>query len=105
MPEGGYANSDRMRTVFQCCGDNWKSNKNGIARGVASRLGMHNEQFDFTLPEARLEVRRFTPDTLVISGTPVYAGRVPNVLLRYLTTGRRTGRFGPTNSGIWEQTF
>lgn len=42
--------------------------------------------YDFTLPAARAHGKRFTPDDLVVFGTPVYAGRVPNVLLKYLGT-------------------
>ena len=42
--------------------------------------------YDFTLPAARAHGKRFTPDDLVVFGTPVYAGRVPNVLLKYLST-------------------
>lgn len=37
----------------------------------------------FNLPSERIE-RQFDSDTLVILGIPVYAGRVPNVLLPYL---------------------
>lgn len=40
---------------------------------------------DFTLPAAREKTLQFAPDELVVFGTPVYAGRVPNVLLPYLT--------------------
>ena len=35
--------------------------------------------YDFTLPAARAHGKRFTPDDLVVFGTPVYAGRVPNI--------------------------
>ena len=63
-----------------------KKKTTGIAEGIAGRLGVECERFDFTLPEARSTVRCFDPDTLVVFGTPVYAGRVPNVLLKYLAT-------------------
>ena len=42
--------------------------------------------FDFTLPPARQEAKRFLKSDLVVFGVPVYAGRVPNVLLKYLNT-------------------
>lgn len=42
--------------------------------------------FDFTLPAGREAVTSFQPGDLVIFGVPVYAGRVPNVLLKYLRT-------------------
>ena len=44
------------------------------------------EQYDFTLPGARAEKACFTEEDLVVFGVPVYAGRVPNVLLKYLNT-------------------
>lgn len=44
------------------------------------------ERFDFTLPEKRSEEASFSPQDLVVFGVPVYAGRVPNVLLKYLDT-------------------
>lgn len=41
---------------------------------------------DFTLPSFRQEPKKFTEKDIVIFGVPVYAGRVPNVLLKYLTS-------------------
>lgn len=41
-------------------------------------------KIDFTLPAARREAVSFSEDDLVVIGVPVYAGRVPNVLLDYL---------------------
>lgn len=41
--------------------------------------------YDFTHPDSREEVLNFSASELVIIGLPVYAGRVPNVLLPYLT--------------------
>jgi len=46
---------------------------------------------DFTLPQARKETISFKSDDLVIIGVPVYAGRVPNVLLNYLNTIKSEG--------------
>lgn len=42
--------------------------------------------YDFTLPEVRSKKAVFSPDDIVVFGVPVYAGRVPNVLLKYLDT-------------------
>ncbi len=39
---------------------------------------------DFTLPAKREDVLHFNKHDIVIVGVPVYAGRVPNVLLNYL---------------------
>ena len=64
-----------------------------IASALAQRL---NESpafrvIDFTLKENRNEAISFGKDDLVILGTPVYAGRVPNVLLPYLNTIQGNG--------------
>lgn len=42
------------------------------------------EKIDFTLPKNRISCPSFSKDDLVIAAVPVYAGRVPNVLLEYL---------------------
>ena len=41
---------------------------------------------DFTLPQGRKESAVFTEQDIVVLGVPVYAGRVPNVLLPYLNS-------------------
>lgn len=46
-------------------------------------------KFDFTLPQARTNQAgfpRLNADDLVIFGCPTYAGRLPNLLLKYLDT-------------------
>jgi ferredoxin len=55
-----------------------------IAKTVADTSGAEYESIDFTLPDARADALRFHINDLVIFGTPVIAGRVPNVLLKYL---------------------
>lgn len=55
----------------------------GIARAISQRLEAEYKTYDFTLPAARRKALAFHPDDLVVFGTPVYAGRVPNVLLNY----------------------
>ncbi len=57
-----------------------------IAAHVAQVLGVPLKEYDFTSPAARQGAPDFAPETLVIFGTPTYAGRVPNVLLKYLAT-------------------
>lgn len=66
---------------------------NHIAEELSGYLGLPKKIYDFTLPQKRKEVLSFTEKDLVIVGVPVYAGRVPNVLLPYLTTylqGKKT---------------
>jgi NAD-dependent dihydropyrimidine dehydrogenase PreA subunit/flavodoxin len=60
----------------------------GIAEKIAEQYGGKStvNTIDFTLPEARKKTFSFDKDSLVIAGIPVYAGRVPNVLLKFLNT-------------------
>ena len=62
-----------------------------IADVIAEKTGAVRENFDFTLPGARADILRFAAEDLVVFGTPVYAGRVPNILLKYLLTVRGNG--------------
>ncbi|MFW6056865.1 MAG: flavodoxin family protein, partial [Chloroflexota bacterium] len=62
-----------------------------MADGIAGELAVECETIDFTLPAARKDALRFSADDLVILGTPVYAGRVPNVLLKYLGSVQGNG--------------
>lgn len=55
-----------------------------IAGGIASRLNLPGESVDFSRPAVRQETLGFGEKDLVVFGTPVYAGRVPNVLLPFL---------------------
>lgn len=55
-----------------------------IAGGIASRLNLSAESVDFSRPAVRQETLCFGEKDLVVFGTPVYAGRVPNVLLPFL---------------------
>ena len=63
-----------------------KKTVEAISEKIADTLGAEYAAADFTLPSARENSLRFKADELVIMGTPVYAGRVPNVLLKYLET-------------------
>jgi len=56
-----------------------------IARVIGDKLQADVGTVDFTLSAAREEKLVFGPGDLVVFGTPVYAGRVPNVLLPFLT--------------------
>lgn len=57
-----------------------------IADVIGRRTGLPVREVDFTLPGAREEVRKFEAGQLVIFGTPVYAGRVPNKVLPAVQT-------------------
>lgn len=68
-----------------------KKTVNFIADKLAEKLKTEKEIFDFTLPEARKDIKEFDKNDIVIFGTPVVAGRVPNVLLKYLDTLKGNG--------------
>ena len=55
-----------------------------IAGDIAARLGLPVQSVDFSRSALRQETLRFSDTHLVVFGTPVYAGRVPNVLLPFL---------------------
>ena len=52
-----------------------------LAKTVAQELGAQYQTFSFNLPKSREDELTFGPDDLVVMGVPVYAGRVPNLLL------------------------
>ena len=55
-----------------------------IAGELARLLAAPCRSLDFTRPQARQQELNFCQSDLVVLGTPVYAGRVPNVLLPFL---------------------
>lgn len=62
-----------------------------VAGELARMLSVPCCSFDFTRPQARQKELSFCERDLVVFGTPVYAGRVPNVLLPYLREKVRGG--------------
>ena len=60
----------------------------GIAKNISENIGRNVtiNEIDFTMPVARKKPVQFTEEDVVIIGVPVYAGRVPNVLLKYLNS-------------------
>lgn len=54
------------------------------ASALAKSLDLPLAVLDFTLPQTRKTVQAFSAEDIVVFGTPVIAGRVPNVLLPYL---------------------
>lgn len=65
-----------------------------IAKTIADKAGVEFGIIDFTLPFARTSPLSFKENELVIFGTPVIAGRVPNVLLKYLDKIEGNGALG-----------
>ena len=62
-----------------------------LAESLSETLHLPVEECDFTLLPNRQNPLAFKADELVVFGTPVYAGRVPNVLLKYLATMQAEG--------------
>lgn len=56
-----------------------------IARSLARALGAEYKAFSYAPPANREKELSFTENDLVVWGSPTYAGRVPNLLLPYLT--------------------
>ena len=76
----------RVMAVYFSATGTTKKVVTAVADEAAEKLGAAYGEYDFTLPGARTEALMFGGGDLVILGTPVYAGRVPNVLLKYLDT-------------------
>ena len=55
-----------------------------LSKQVAEGLQAQWEEYNFNLPAAREKELSFGPADLVVLGVPVYAGRVPNLLLPYI---------------------
>lgn len=55
-----------------------------LSKSVAQGLDASWQEYCFNLPKARETDLSFGPDDLVVLGVPVYAGRVPNLLLPYV---------------------
>ena len=55
-----------------------------IASTIGGALNSTFDTIDFTLPKVREEKITFKKEDIVVFGTPVYAGRVPNVLLKFI---------------------
>lgn len=63
-----------------------------VVTAIADRLGEGNfRKYDFTLPDVRSKRAAFESGDVVVFGVPVYAGRVPNVLVKYLNTVEGNG--------------
>ena len=55
-----------------------------IADRVSERLNLPISVFDFTGPNMREREMNFSEEDIVVIGTPVYAGRIPNKVLPYV---------------------
>lgn len=78
----------KITAMYFSATDTTKKVVSGIAKKISENIDrkITINSIDFTLPGVRKEPVSFTEDDIVIIGVPVYAGRVPNVLLRYLNS-------------------
>lgn len=57
-----------------------------LGEEIATSIGVPLDEYNFTLPSARQEFPEVESGDLVIFGMPTYAGRLPNLMLKYLAT-------------------
>lgn len=74
----------RVNAVYFSATGNTQKVVTSIAKQVADALQLEYHTHDFTLPDKRKEPISFGETDLVIVGLPVYAGRIPNLLLPYV---------------------
>ncbi len=77
---------ERVVAMYFSPTDTTKKVVKEIAGILADHLKCEQIDVDFTLPTVRESVQIFRKKDLVVFGTPVYAGRVPNILLKYIHT-------------------
>ncbi|UAL59811.1 flavodoxin domain-containing protein, partial [Clostridium sporogenes] len=78
----------RINIMYFSATDTTKKVVYGIAEKLSEDFKVKEKinSIDFTLPKVREKVMDFSKEDIVVVGVPVYAGRVPNVLLKYLKT-------------------
>ena len=55
-----------------------------MAEAISKKFDIPMTEDDFTLPAAHQKTRHFANDELIVFGTPVYAGRIPNKFLPFV---------------------
>ena len=73
----------RVCTVYFSATGTTRRTAKAAADAAAALLGVPQADFCINLPQTREETLRFGPEDLVLAATPVYAGRVPNLLLPF----------------------
>ncbi len=76
----------KIYAVYFSAVGNTKKAVEMLAGKIAGELDVPWEAIDFTLPAAREQAYCFDKTNLVVFGTPVYAGRVPNKVLPFVQT-------------------
>jgi ferredoxin/protein involved in ribonucleotide reduction len=78
----------KINMMYFSATDTTKKVVSGIAENISENIGKEItiNIINFTLPGVRKDPVSFTKEDVVIVGVPVYAGRVPNILLKYLNS-------------------
>jgi len=78
----------KINALYFSATDTTKKIITGITNKVLENFGGETtvKNIDFTLPDVRKKALSFSEEDVVIVGIPVIAGRVPNVLLKYLNS-------------------
>lgn len=62
-----------------------------VAKGLSTALDLPINEIDFTTYKSRIRKLVFSKTDLVVIGLPVYAGRLPNLILPYIRTMQGNG--------------
>jgi ferredoxin/flavodoxin len=86
--DGDITMKQRINLMYFSATGTTKKVAYGIADSMLANLNlkMISKDIDFTLPFVREKSVSFAEEDIVVIGVPVYAGRVPNVLLNYLNS-------------------
>lgn len=84
----------RIRLIYFSATDTTKATVRRIGQMLSQQLSIPVQEEDFTLPAAREQDISCTEEELAVIGVPVYAGRIPNKLLPYVS-GRIHGSRTP----------
>ena len=84
----------RIRLIYFSATDTTKTTVRRIGQMLSQQLSIPVQEEDFTLPAAREQDIICTEEELAVIGVPVYAGRIPNKLLPYVS-GRIHGSRTP----------
>jgi ferredoxin len=90
-------NFKRVWTAFFSGTETTKKVVTNIADTISDELSEEGQKaimrvdFDFSLPKVRARKAGFSEEDIVVFGMPVYAGRVPNLLLKFIETVEGNG--------------
>ena len=72
-----------VKCYFSPCG-NVRRTVDTLGDELIKRTGLKERVIDFTLKQKRQQSYRFSKEDIVIVGVPVYAGRIPNLIMPFI---------------------